>query len=122
LTFLRQWRTQSFMLTAVVEAQSYLSKAEKIMSRFEMDSVVDTISVNPTAGDIIKGTGGLRKMRIPLQGRGKRGGGRVIYWFHNEGYPAVLMWAFAKNEAADLTSAQSKTLSTVAATFIEELK
>jgi hypothetical protein len=110
------------MLISVVETASYLSKAEKIMSRFEMDSVVDTISINPTAGDIIKGTGGLRKMRIPLGGRGKRGGGRVIYWFHNEGYPAVLMWAFAKNEAADLTSAQSKTLSTVAATFIEELK
>jgi hypothetical protein len=110
------------MLISVVETASYLSKAEKIMSRFEMDSVGDTISINPTAGDIIKGTGGLRKMRIPLGGRGKRGGGRVIYWFHNEGYPAVLMWAFAKNEAADLTSAQSKTLSTVAATFIEELK
>ena len=110
------------MLVSVVETQSYLSKAEKIMTRVEMDSVVDMISENPTAGDVIKGTGGLRKMRIPLQGRGKRGGGRVIYWFHNEGYPAVLMWAFAKNEAADLTSAQSKTLSAIAANFTEELK
>jgi hypothetical protein len=92
------------------------------MSRVEMDAVVDTIAANPTAGDIINSTGGLGKMGITLQGRGKRSGGRVIYWFHNEVYPAVLMWAFAKNEAADLTSAQSKTLSTVAATFIEELK
>jgi hypothetical protein len=56
------------MLISVVETEFYLSKAEKIISRFEMDSVVDTISANPTAGDIIKGTGGLRKMRIPLQG------------------------------------------------------
>ena len=110
------------MLTTIVETQSYLSKAEKIMTRVEMDSIIDTIAANSAAGDIIKGTGGLRKMRIPLQGRGKRGGGRVIYWYHNEGYPAVLMWAFAKNEATDLTSAQSKTLSVIAATLIEELK
>ncbi len=122
LTFVRHWRMQSYMLTAVVETESYLSKAEKIMTRFELDAVIDTIAASPISGDIIKGTGGLRKMRIPLQGRGKRGGGRVIYWFHNEGYPAVLMWAFAKNEAADLISAQSKTLSAIAATLIKELK
>ncbi len=92
LTFVRHWRMQSYMLTAVVETESYLSKAEKIMTRFELDAVIDTIAASPISGDIIKGTGGLRKMRIPLQERGKRGGGRVIYWFHNEGYPAVLMW------------------------------
>jgi hypothetical protein len=73
------------MLSAVVESESYLSKAEKIMTRVEMDAVVDKVATNPTSGDVIKGTGGLRKMRIPLQGRGKRGGGRVIYCYHSEG-------------------------------------
>ncbi len=92
------------------------------MTRAEIDAVVDVVAGNPTLDDVIKGTRGLRKMRIPLHGRGKRGGGRVIYWYHNEGYPAVLMWAFAKNEAADLTSAQSKALTAIAAKLIEDLR
>ena len=63
------------------------------------------IAARPDAGVVIQGTGGLRKLRIGLQGRGKRGGGRVIYWFHSIGYPAVLLWVFVKNEASDLTAA-----------------
>ena len=89
------------MLVTVVETPAYLSKAAKILSPEELDSVVGIISANPAVGDIIKGSGGLRKMRIGLEGRGKRGGGRVIYWFYNETFPAVLLWAFAKNEVLE---------------------
>ena len=71
------------MLVAVVETDSNLSKARKIMSEAEMETVVSMISAGPMAGDVIQGTGGLRKLRIPLQGRGKRGGGRVVYWHYN---------------------------------------
>jgi hypothetical protein len=67
------------MLVSVIETDAYLSKAAKMMSAVEMEAVVLMISESPTIGDVIPGTGGLRKMRIPLQGRGKRGGGRVIY-------------------------------------------
>jgi hypothetical protein len=105
------------MLVSVIETDSYLSKAEKIMSAVERESIISTISASPTLGDVIPGSGGLRKLRIPLQGRGKRGGGRVIYWYYNEGYPAILMWAFAKNEASDLSPTQKKLLTTVAETF-----
>ena len=78
----------SWMLVSVVETDSYLSKARKVMSESEMETVVSVISGSPMAGDVIQGTSGLRKLRIPLQGRGKRGGGRVVYWYYNEGYPA----------------------------------
>lgn len=80
------------------------------------------ISERPTVGDVIPGTGGLRKMRIPLQRRGKRGGGRVIYWYYNAGYPAILMWAFAKNEAADFSPAQKKSLVVMSDLFTAQLK
>jgi hypothetical protein len=110
------------MLVSVIETDAYVSKAAKIMSAAEMESVVLMISEGPTVGDVIPGTGGLRKMRIPLQGRGKRGGGRVIYWYYNAGYPAVLMWAFAKNEASDLTSAQKKSLVAMSDLFIGQLR
>ena len=59
-------------------------------------------------------------MRIALVGRGKRGGGRIIYWYHSPGYPAVLLWVFAKNEADDLTSAQLKRLVGEADGLIED--
>lgn len=98
------------MLVTVVETPAYLVKAKAIMSLDEMTAVVEVIAANPLAGDVIKGSGGLRKMRIGLEGRGKRGGGRIIYWFYNDGFPAVLLWAFAKNEVSDLTKQQLTTL------------
>jgi hypothetical protein len=112
----------SAMLVSVIETDAYLSKAEKIMSAVEREAVVLMISKGPTVGDVIPGTGGLRKLRIPLQGRGKRGGGRVIYWYYNAGYPAILMWAFAKNEASDLTPAQKKSLVAMSDMFIAQLR
>lgn len=97
-------------LVTVIESPLYLARAEKLMSEAERARVVDTIAVDPTAGVLVKGTRGLRKLRIPLQGRGKRGGGRVVYWFHSEHYPAVLMKVFAKNEAGDLSPQDRKQL------------
>jgi RelE toxin of RelE / RelB toxin-antitoxin system len=111
-----------FMLVSVIETDAYLSKAEKIMSAVEMEAVVLMISEGPTVGDVIPGTGGLRKLRIPLQGRGKRGGGRVIYWYYNAGYPAILLWAFAKNEASDLSPAQKKLLVVASEMFTSQFR
>jgi RelE toxin of RelE / RelB toxin-antitoxin system len=92
------------------------------MSAGDMVAVVLMISESPTSGDVIPGSGGLRKMRIPLLGRGKRGGGRVIYWYYNAGYPAILMWAFAKNEASDLMPTQKKALAAMSELFKEQLR
>lgn len=107
-------------LVTVVETAAYLSKAERLMSDAERASVIDLVANAPDAGAVIRGMGGVRKLRIPLAGRGKRGGGRLIYWFHSPGFPAVLLWLFAKNEAADLTSEQRKRLSLAATLLIAE--
>ena len=97
-------------LLGVVETWSYLAQAERLLSEDERSALVDTIALNPEAGVVIPGTGGLRKMRIALQGRGKRGGGRVIYWYHSPGYPAVLLWVLAKSAGEDLTKEQYRKL------------
>jgi hypothetical protein len=102
-------------LVSVVETESYLRDAGRHFDQAERDVIVDLLASNPTAGVLIKGTGGLRKMRIGMDGRGKRGGGRVIYWFHSESFPVVLLAMFAKNEASDLTAAERVALSKVAA-------
>ena len=57
----------------------------------------------PDAGDIIKGSGGVRKLRWGLQGTGKRGGVRVIYYWITKNHQILFLSAYAKNEASDLS-------------------
>jgi hypothetical protein len=64
--------------------------------------LVDYLAYNPTSGDLIPGTGGVRKLRWGLEGRGKRGGARVVYFHHDAGMPLFALTAYAKNERADL--------------------
>ena len=97
-------------LITVVETAVYLTKAARIMADDERARIVDAVAARPDAGVILAGSKGLRKMRIALAGRGKSGGGRIIYWYHSPGYPAVLLWVFAKNEADNLSAAQLKRL------------
>lgn len=72
---------------AVVETEEFLAAARKLMRDGERAVLIDYLSANPTAGDLIQGTSGVRKLRWALQGRGKRGGARVIYFFHSEDIP-----------------------------------
>src|SRR3990172_1977773 len=68
---------------------------------------------NAEAGDLIPGGGGLRKLRVPLPGRGKRGGSRVIYYWWATRERCYLLYAYAKNEQSDLTREQLKQLARV---------
>ena len=65
---------------------------------------------NPQLGDVIEGTGGARKMRIQLMGRGKRGGGRVVYLDVFEQGNLYLLFAYPKNVQEDLTPDQKKAI------------
>ena len=70
--------------------------------------MVDLIAYEPTCGDLIPGTGGLRKVRVGRGGSGKRGGARVIYYFYNANFPALLMAIYAKNEKADVSAQERR--------------
>jgi hypothetical protein len=67
----------------------------------------------PDAGDVIPGGSGLRKLRWSVQGRGKRGGARVIYYRYVPGDRIYLIYAYAKNAQENLTRDQIKTLATL---------
>lgn len=67
----------------------------------------------PESGDVIEGTGGLRKIRVALPGRGKSGGARVIYYYFSSASQIVLMFAYPKNVQDNLTPAQKKALRAV---------
>ena len=64
----------------------------------------------PDAGDVIPGGSGLRKLRWSAQGRGKRGGARVIYYRHVPNEHIYLIYAYIKSAQADLTREQIKAL------------
>ena len=64
----------------------------------------------PDAGDVIRGGAGLRKLRWSVQGRGKRGGARVIYYRYVPGDRIYLIYAYVKSEQTDLTPDQIKVL------------
>ena len=102
----------------MAETPIYLARAEKLMSEAERISVIDLLAASPEVGDLIPGTGGLRKVRVPLAGRGKRGGARVIYYFYNETLPIYLLLAYAKNEQDDLSLGQKSVLKRFVETVI----
>jgi hypothetical protein len=64
----------------------------------------------PETGKIIRGTGGLRKLRWLLPGRGKQGGARIIYFWHPPSETLLMLFAYPKNERDDLTAAQRELL------------
>lgn len=93
---------------SVTELPGYRRRADELLTDTEQAAIVDLIAFDPTCGDLMPGTGGLRKVRVGRGGSGKRGGARVIYYFYNTNFPVLLVALYAKNEKADL-SAREKT-------------
>ena len=88
---------------SVVETPEFLSAIRKLMPEDARMLLIEYLAHHPTVGDLIPGTGGVRKLRWALEGRGKRGGARVIYFYHDADMPLFALTAFAKNERADLS-------------------
>lgn len=64
------------------------------------------VATNPEAGDVVADTGAVRKLRWGMSGRGKRGGARVISYYHNEQIPILMLDIYPKNAKSDLTKAE----------------
>jgi hypothetical protein len=90
----------------VVETGEFLKHVKPLMSDSERAELVAFVGANPEAGEIIPETGGVRKIRWALEGTGKRGGARVIYYYHNERLPVFLLSAYAKSRKANLSKAE----------------
>ena len=89
------------MLT-VIELPTYLRSIDGIWSVGEAAEFVDFISMNPDAGDVIRGTNGLRKVRWGRSGMGKRGGARVVYLWRDALGQVLLLVAYTKARFDDL--------------------
>jgi hypothetical protein len=90
---------------SVAVTGEFLARSRKLLDDDDIDALVEFLAYHPEAGDVITGAGGVRKLRWRLQGRGKRGGARVIYYYLDQRIPLVLLSMYAKNEQADLSMA-----------------
>ena len=64
-----------------IEIPEFVDKFDKVATQAEMIELQDELIKNPYKGNLVKGTGGARKIRMRFQGRGKSGGARVIYYY-----------------------------------------
>ena len=102
----------------LVEFPEFQKKAASLLSEEELLELKIFLASNPEAGDLIQGTGGVRKLRWASQGQGKRGGTRIIYYFQDLRFPIFLLTLFAKNMKSDLTQAHRNELRNI----IESIK
>ncbi|MFZ3140750.1 type II toxin-antitoxin system RelE/ParE family toxin [Polaromonas sp.] len=97
------------MLT-IAELPEYIRTADKLLSETERQDVIRYLAEHPKAGDLMEGTGGVRKLRWGRGGQGKSGGVRIIYYFHDEVMPLYLLTLFAKSDQANLSKAERNDL------------
>ena len=98
------------MLLNVAELPEYLRAAARPLADADRRAIIDHLAAHPANGDLIEGTGGVRKLRWGRDGRGKSGGVRVVYYFHSEAMPLYLLTMFAKNERPNLSKAERNAL------------
>jgi hypothetical protein len=97
----------------------FLAATKKLMDDGERAELVAYLAYNPMVGDVIPGSGGVRKVRWGLEGRGKRGGARVIYFFHDLEMPLYIFTAYAKNEREDLDQSEIKAFQKLSQILVE---
>ena len=104
-------------LQTVVETPAFLTAAKGVLAESERVELVTMVAENPEAG--VSLGGGIRKVRIALPGRGRRGGARVLFLFSGEDIPVFLLTVFAKNEKADLNTRERTALIAAAKKMVE---
>lgn len=100
-----------------IELTPFIAFRKEHWSDEDLGALQNFLLEQPLAGDVIRGTGGLRKLRWQLAGTGKRGGSRVIYYHLSNLDHLYLIYAYAKSDQEDLTPSQARQL----AQFMKEL-
>jgi hypothetical protein len=98
------------MKAVFVELPAFERHRTRYLDDAAFRALQDALMKDPQAGDVVRETGGLRKMRFadPRRGKGKRGGLRIIYYWWDAGMQFWLFTLFDKDEMADLTPRQRK--------------
>lgn len=100
-------------MLSVVELPTYIRVVDKLLHEVERDDLISYLAQHPLAGDIMEGTGGVRKLRWKRGSQGKSGGVRVIYYYHDDNMPLYLLTLFAKGDKVNLTRAERNDLASL---------
>ena len=104
----------------VVELPEFIKCANNLgLSDDKRKDIVDEIADNPDAGNEISGTGGMRKIRIAGQGKGKSGGYRIITFFSGVDIPVFLVTIYAKGTKDNITNAEKKIMKSFSSNIVE---
>lgn len=77
-------------MQTVIETEGYLRDAKDAgMAEDERNAAVDLVAANPESGDVMQGTGGVRKARLAGRGKGRSGGYRIVWYFGGRGHSGV---------------------------------
>jgi len=99
----------------IIETPVFTRRVLDTLSDDEYRELQSYIAQNPGAGDIIPGSNGLRKLRWRIEGRGKRGGSRIIYYWVRPKELVLMLFLFKKNEQSNLTVDQLRKLKSIIA-------
>ncbi len=98
----------------VIETPAYLASAkDEAVTEAERREIVTFLAQTPTAGVLIPGSGGARKLRFAARGRGKRGGYRIITFYAGQDIPVFLLDIYSKDTQATLSQAELNELRTL---------
>ena len=104
----------------VVELENFASSAKAAkVSEDEVSAIISYLSMNPTVGEKIRGTGGARKFRYGSRGRGKSGGYRVVTFYTGRDVPVFLIDILAKGDRINLTKKECNDLKIVLSKIAE---
>ncbi len=104
----------------IIETNIFTRLIKKLMTDDEYRKLQEVLIKTPDAGDIIKGSGGLRKIRWKLQGSGKSGGVRVIYYWVVKDDHIRMLYVYPKGKQADITTEQVRNLKKIIGRWSDE--
>jgi hypothetical protein len=104
-------------MRTVAETPTFQRAADKLLSAQDRSDLIAYLARYPNAGDIIPGTGGVRKLRYAYRGIGKSGAVRVIYYWFDDDCPIYALLLYGKGAQVDLTSEQKQAVKAFAETI-----
>ncbi len=104
-------------MQTIAETPTFVQQASVLFDKNEKQSLITFLAENPMAGKVISDTGGVRKLRFAMVGRGKRGGARVIYYYLDDTIPLYLLLAYPKNAKSDMTPNEKRAVRALVSTF-----
>lgn len=111
--YIRHWRIidakdalRTNKKMVIIETPIFTKKVKECLSDDDYQQLQEALVINPELGSVIRRSGGLRKVRWKLEGKGKSGGIRVIYYWKVSDKQIYMIYCYPKNELDNLTDSQ----------------